>query len=270
MEMPKEKLQEMKKLDGKVALVTGGGRGIGRGIVLSLARAGADVAIADIVLESAQDVVREAQMLSRKAVAIKVDVTKLDQVESMVSETVSQLGRLDIAVNNAGVLGIAPLSLLTEEEWDRLFNVNVKGVFLCTKIELAYMQGKCSGKIINISSSAGKMGVPMLSHYCATKFAVLGFTNSVAKEVATSGITVNAICPGILGTDMWLGPKGLAMAFKLPHESMEESFQRNLATFIPQGVPQTPEDIGEAVVFLAGADHITGQAISVDGGINNP
>ena len=158
------------------------------------------------------------------------------------------------------------ISDLTEAEWDRLMTVNAKGVFLCTQAELSYMLPRNEGRIINISSIAGKMGIPMLSHYCASKFAVLGFTNAIAKEVATTKITVNAVCPGIIGTDMWLGEKGLANVFMMPEETQEDSWQRNLQAFIPQGVAQTEEDIGEAVLFLASADHITGQALNVDGG----
>ncbi|MFH1135912.1 MAG: SDR family NAD(P)-dependent oxidoreductase [Pseudomonadota bacterium] len=256
----------MKKVEGKIALVTGGGRGLGEGIVMSLAREGADVVVADILIEEARAVVEKVKKLGRRGLAVQVDVTKLDQVEAMLETIVKEMGTLDIAVNNAGVLGTAALTDMTEQEWDRVMTVNAKGAFLCVKTELKYFLAKGEGRIINISSIAGKMGVPMLAHYCASKFAVLGLTNAAAKEVASTRITVNAICPGIIGTDMWLGEKGLANVFKGPDESQEQSWKRNLAAFIPQGVAQTPEDMGDAVVYLAAAEHVTGQALNVDGG----
>lgn len=255
----------MKLLD-RVALVTGGGRGLGQGIVKRLAEAGADIAVVDIIYENAQKVAEEVKRMGRRAIAIKTDVTKWDQVQNMVMQTVEELGRLDIAVNNAGVISIKPVEALTEEDWDFVTGVNAKGVFLCCKAEIGPMKRQGWGRIINTASIAGKEGFPDLAHYSASKFAVVGFTNSLAKELKRTGITVNAICPGIIGTTMWYGPTGLAEKWKLPGETMEESWKRHQDVLIPQGVAQTPEDMGDLAVYFATAEHVTGQAINVDGG----
>jgi meso-butanediol dehydrogenase/(S,S)-butanediol dehydrogenase/diacetyl reductase len=254
------------KLQGRVALVTGGGRGLGEGIVTRLAEAGADIAVVDIIYENAQKVAEKVKVMGRRAIAIKTDVTKWDQVQSMVMQTVEELGRLDIAVNNAGVISIKPVAELTEEDWDFVNDVNAKGVFLCCKAEIGPMKRQGWGRIINTASIAGKEGFPDLAHYSASKFAVVGFTNALAKELKRTGITVNAICPGIIGTAMWYGPTGLAEKWKLPGETMEESWKRHQDLLIPQGVAQTPEDMGDLAVYFATADHVTGQAINVDGG----
>ena len=254
-------------LQGKVALVTGGGRGIGRGIALQLARAGAAVTVADLDEQSAEAVAGEVRALGRRAVAVRADVTSWADAQAMVACTVAELGSLDIAVNNAGVISIAPVATLSEEAFDRVLAVNVKGVFLSCKAELPVMQERGYGRIVNIASVAGKNGFPGLSHYCASKFAVIGFTNSLAKEVAQQGITVNAICPGIIGTDMWRGEHGLAKAMRREGESIEQAWARSLAELIPQGVAQTPEDMGDLAVYFATAGHVTGQAFNVDGGL---
>jgi meso-butanediol dehydrogenase/(S,S)-butanediol dehydrogenase/diacetyl reductase len=266
-------------LDGKVALVTGGARGIGRGIALALARAGADIAIAEVerVASAAQQygnaavggytvarqTVAEIAALGRKAVAIQADVSRKDDTQRMVRETVAQLGGLDILVCNAGVVSMSPVATMTEEAWDLTMAVNVKGVFLSCQSAIAEL-AKRGGVIINIASIAGKNGFPAMSHYCASKFAVVGFTNSLARELAASGIRVNAICPGILRTQMW---EYLAEVMRTKGESKEDSWNRYVKTLIPLGRPQTPDDIGELAVYLASAENVTGQAINVDGGI---
>ena len=253
-------------LEGKVALVTGGDRGIGEGISKRLAEAGCDVAVANFK-GNAKRVVEEINAIGRRAIAIKVDVTKWDQVQNMVKETIDKLGSLDIAVNNAGVISIKSVEELTEEDWDFVNDINSKGIFLCCKAEIPHMKKQNWGRIINTSSIAGKTGYEDLAHYSASKFAVIGFTNALAKELAKTKITVNAICPGIIGTQMWYGPTGLADKWKTVGETMKESWKRQQESLIPQGEAQTPEDMGNLVAYLATAPHVTGQAIAVDGGM---
>jgi meso-butanediol dehydrogenase/(S,S)-butanediol dehydrogenase/diacetyl reductase len=268
------------KLAGKVALVTGGARGIGRGIAVALAREGADIAIAEVDqvpsaaqqygisslsgYQAAQRTVEEIQSFGRRATAIEADVTQWSQVQRMVNETVARLGHLDVLVCNAGVVHVSSVEAMPEEEWDLTMAVNVKGVFLSCKAALPVLKQRADACIINIASVAGKNGAAGMAHYCASKFAVVGFTNSLAKELARVPIRVNAICPGILRTQMW---EYLADAFKRKGESKEEAWKRYTATLIPLARPQTPEDIGQLAVYLATAANVTGQAINVDGGM---
>ena len=270
----------MEELEGKVALVTGGGRGIGRGIALELARAGANVAVSDIETISSganqygETVVggfTEAQVtatairgLGRKCLAIQADVTKKADTVRMVDETVSGLGGLDILVCNAGVVNLAQVEEMTEEAWDLTFAVNVKGVFLSCQAAIPAIKARNGGVIINIASVAGKNGFGGMAHYCSSKFAVVGFSNSLAKELAPANIRVNAICPGILRTQMW---EYLAESLKGEGESKEDAWERWVSNAIPQGRPQTPEDIGQLARYLAAAENVTGQAMNVDGGM---
>lgn len=257
----------MSDFKGKSVLVTGAGGGIGKAIAMAFAKQGANVAVADIKEEFLKDTIKEIEAEGVQALGVATDVTDYDSVKALVGKTVEAFGSLDIAVNNAGVVGIGSIEEIDSEEWDRVFNVNAKGVFISTKAELEVMKPKKSGAIINTASIAGKMGMAQLSHYVASKFAVIGFTNSIAKEVALEGITVNAICPGIIGTGMWRGEGGIADRWKREEETEEESWERNKKDLIPQGVDQNPEDIADAVLFIAGAKHVTGQAIAVDGGM---
>jgi meso-butanediol dehydrogenase/(S,S)-butanediol dehydrogenase/diacetyl reductase len=270
----------MAKLAGKVALVTGGARGIGRGIGLALAREGADVAIAEVErvastaqqygdaaiggYSAARETVGEIGALGRRAIAIQADVARREDTQRMVRETVAQLGGLDILVCNAGVVSVSPVAGMTEEAWDLMMAVNVKGVFLSCQAAIPELQKRPGASIITIASVAGKNGFAGMAHYCASKFAVIGFTNSLAKELAGAGIRVNAICPGILRTQMW---EYLAETLRAGGESKEEAWQRYIKGFIPLGRPQTPDDIGDLAAYLAAAENVTGQAINVDGGI---
>ncbi|RJS93157.1 SDR family oxidoreductase [Salinisphaera sp. Q1T1-3] len=256
------------RLDDKTALVTGGGRGIGRGIALALAEAGADVAVADISQSIAEETASLVRETGRRSIALTVDVTSSESVTALIESAEADLGPLDIAVNNAGVISIQSIDELTEADWDRIMAVNAKGVFLCAQAEVAAMRPRGHGRIVNIASIAGKVGLPDLTHYSASKFAVIGFTNALAKEVGSQGITVNALCPGIVGTGMWRGESGLAARWKQGDETEEESWARHQQTLLPQGVAQTPEDMGQAVVYLASAEHVTGQAMAVDGGFS--
>jgi meso-butanediol dehydrogenase / (S,S)-butanediol dehydrogenase / diacetyl reductase len=270
----------MAELNGKVALITGGARGIGRGVGLALARAGVDVAVADVDhlpsaaqqysdaaisgFTAAARTVDEIKAVGRRAIAIQADVTKKDQVARMLDEAVRQLGRVDILVCNAGVVSVATVEAMPEETWDLCLAVNVKGVFLCSQVAIPVLKRQGGGCIITIASVAGKNGAAGMAHYCASKFAVVGFTNSLAKELARFNIRVNAICPGILRTQMW---EYLAETLKRKGESKEEAWQRYTRTLIPLGRAQTPEDIGQLAVYLAAADNVTGQAMNVDGGM---
>jgi meso-butanediol dehydrogenase / (S,S)-butanediol dehydrogenase / diacetyl reductase len=255
-------------LKGQVALVTGGGRGIGAGIAQTLARAGADVVIADYSAALAEEGSSAIKAIGRKSAAIVVDVREQKSVQAMVDSVENQFGKLDIAVNNAGIVSLGGIAELTVPQWDEVMNVNLRGVFLCTQAEVALMRKKKYGRIINTASIAGKVGFPFLSHYSATKFGVIGFTNAVAKEVAQEGITVNALCPGIVGTGMWRGETGLSKLWAQPGETEEASWERHQKTFLPQGVAQTPEDMGQLCVFFASSPHVTGQAMAVDGGFS--
>jgi len=255
-------------LDGKIALVVGGGRGIGAGIAKSLAQAGADVVVADYDLALATESSAAVEALGRRSTAIKVDVRHAESVQVMVNAVERQFGRLDIAVNNAGIVSVGKVGELTVDQWDQLMAVNLRGVFLSCTSELALMRKNRFGRIINTSSIAGKIGFPDLSHYTASKFGVIGFTNAFAKEVAGEGITVNALCPGIVETGMWRGADGMSARWAQEGESEAESWDRHQSTLLPQGEAQTPEDMGQLVVFLASAKHVTGQAIAVDGGFS--
>jgi meso-butanediol dehydrogenase/(S,S)-butanediol dehydrogenase/diacetyl reductase len=273
----------MTTLEGKVALITGGARGIGRGIAVALAEAGADVAIADVEeisssaqqygteavggMTAAQTTLSEIEALGRRAISLQADVRRKGDTQQMVEATVRQLGPLDILVCNAGVINLSPVETMTEEAWDLTFAVNTKGIFLSCQAAIPALRARGDGCIINIASVAGKKGAPELAHYCASKFAVVGFTNALAKELAPANIRVNAICPGILRTQMW---EYLAEGWKRPDESKEQSWRRILESQIPLGRPQTPEDIGQLAVYLAHAKNVTGQAINVDGGQAGP
>ena len=222
-------------LEGKVALVTGACRGIGRGVALELARAGADVVVADLSRDSLEETVAGVEGAGRKCLALEVDVKDKSSIDTMVERAVREMNRLDIAVNNAGVISMASVEEMSEADWDHVHDVNAKGVFLCCKAELGPMKAQKHGRIINVASIAGRVGFPDLAHYSASKFAVIGFSNALAKEVARDGITVNALCPGVVGTAMWRGESGLSERWKQEGESEEESWARQQETLLPQG-----------------------------------
>ena len=265
-------------LRDKVVLVTGGARGIGRGIALSLARQGVHVAIADLYESGTgtagyalanerqvNNVVEEIRSYGVQALGVPVDVTKAALVESMVDTVITQFGSIDILCNNAGVIDSGLVVDMSEAQWDSIMDVNVKGVFLCSKAVIPTMLHNGLGRIVNISSGAGKHGEARLAAYCASKFAVLGFTQSLALELAPHGITVNAICPGKLMTSMWLD--------HIMDDHTEAQGQKRVSAFndyvsrsTPLGRAQTEQDIGDAVVYLAGADNVTGIALNVSGG----
>jgi len=261
------------RLENKVAVVTGGGLGIGRGIVLCLAREGADVVVPDINLEGANKVAGEVQGLGRKSLAVKTDVTKRQEVEDMVKKTLDTLGRIDILVNNAGLmvnrLGM-PFLNNEEEDWDITFAVNVKSVFLVCKAVVPHMIERRYGKIINLSSVAGRFASQTSPPYSVAKAGVITFTQILAKDLAKYNINVNAICPGFLWTSFWerLSPIIAKQNPAYAGMSPRQVFEDRVKTLVPLQREQTPEDIGNAVSFLVSeeARNITGQALHVDGG----
>lgn len=242
------------KLDGKTAIVTGAGQGIGRGIALALAREGAKVVVNDIS-SKIMDVAKEVVNIGSEALAVRADVTNDEETKEMAKTVVERFGRIDILVNNAGIYPSKPLAEMTEEEWDRVITINLKGTFNCTKAVLPKMIEQGSGAIINISSIAGPIvGFINLTHYAASKAGVSGFTRAAALELAQHGIRVNAIAPGVIETP------GTKAAGEEALRQMEQS--------IPLKRIGTPEDVAGLTVFLASeaSSYITGQLITVDGG----
>ncbi|MGG4198275.1 3-oxoacyl-[acyl-carrier-protein] reductase [Peribacillus frigoritolerans] len=243
-------------LEGKKALVTGASRGIGREVALELARQGADVAINYSGSEAkANEVVDEIKALGRKAFAIQCDVANSESVTRMIKEVVEQFERVDILVNNAGITRDNLLMRMKEDEWDSVINTNLKGVFLCTKAVTRQMMKQRSGRIINMASIVGVSGNAGQANYVAAKAGVIGLTKTTAKELASRGITVNAIAPGFISTDM---------TGELP-----EDVQKAMLDQIPLARFGDPKDIAAVASFLASdaSKYMTGQTLHVDGGM---
>lgn len=254
------------RLDGKKAIVTGGGRSIGQGIALCLAREGAAVAIADFDARAAEDTVQLIREAGGEAIAVLVDVTNKAQVQQMVSRVMEAWNRIDILVNNVGILAVGPVLEMEEETWDRVMTINTKGVFLCSQAVLPIMIEQHSGKIINMASQAGIEGSALTSAYAASKHAVIGFTQSLAKEAAEHNITVNALCPGSVNTEM-LSKDYFPLKAKLSARDIE-TYTQDFVNQIPMKRLARIEEIGFAAVFLASseADYVTGIALTVAGG----
>ncbi len=242
-------------LQGQVALVTGASRGIGRAIALALAAAGAQVVVNYARSgEAAEALVAQIVADGGSALALQADVSQADQVEALVNGTLEKFGRIDILVNNAGITRDTLLLRMKPEDWQAVIDLNLTGVFLCTRAVAKGMLKQRSGRIINIASVAGQMGNPGQANYSAAKAGVIGFTKTVAKELASRGITVNAVAPGFIETDM----------------TGELSNTEDILKFIPLGRFGQPEDIAGMVRFLAAdpaAAYITGQVFNVDGGM---
>ena len=243
------------ELSGKVALVTGAAQGIGKAIAMLLARNGADVVVSDINLEKAQETTNEIEGMGRRSFAIKVNVADLKDVERMGEAIVEQFGRIDILVNNAGITRDRLILRMTEEDWDAVLDVNLKGTFNCTKAAIRYMSKQKSGKIVSIASVSGEMGNPGQANYAASKAGVIGFTKTIAREFAGRGINVNAIAPGYIQTPMT--------------DAVPEKAKEELKRMIPMERLGKPEDVAQAVLFLVSenSSYITGQVLNVNGGI---
>lgn len=242
-------------LAGKIALVTGAAQGIGRDIALALANDGADVAICDVNLDTAQKTAGDIEAKGRKSLALKANVAASADVTAMIDQVVEKFGRIDILVNNAGITRDGLILRMKDEDWDLVLSINLKGSFLCTKAALKYMSKQRAGTIINIASIVGAMGNAGQANYVASKAGLIGLTKTIAREYANRGITANAVAPGFIDTAMT--------------QALSENVRQELAKQIPMGKLGTPEDVANAVRFLASpwASYITGQVIHVNGGM---
>ena len=255
------------KLENKIALITGGGRGIGRAIALDFAREGAQVAVAARTTEQVEQVAREiTDQFQTVALSVVCDVSDVQSVENMFASVTESFGRApDILVNNAGIAETAPLIKTDDQLWDRLLAINLSGTFYCTRLALPPMMERGWGRIINIASIAGKTGAPYIAAYSASKHGVLGLTRSAALEYAAKGITVNAICPGYVDTEMTTrGIENITRKTKLTAEQAMDSLKK----MSPQNRLVTAEEVSAVALLLASEEGkgINGQAINVDGG----
>jgi 3-oxoacyl-[acyl-carrier protein] reductase len=243
------------ELSGKVALVTGGAQGIGKAVALKLARNGSDVAVSDINLEMAQATAKEIETIGRRALATEANVARFEDGERMVRETLDALGRIDILINNAGITRDGLMLRMSEEDWDLVLDVNLKGAFNCTKAAIRHMSKQRSGKIVNIASVVGLMGNAGQANYAASKAGLIGLTKTVAREFASRGINVNAVAPGYIDTPMT--------------QALPERVKEELKKLIPLDRLGTSEDVANTVFFLVtgASDYLTGQVLQVNGGL---
>jgi NAD(P)-dependent dehydrogenase (short-subunit alcohol dehydrogenase family) len=265
-----------KRFSGKVALVIGGAQGIGKAVALRLASEGADVAIADIDEIKSAQTVEEIKELDGKALAYGIDLSNIPEIQPMVKHIITRFSHIDILVNTAGIVQYKPLLEVTEEEWDRIVDVNLKGMAFCVQTVAAQMvrqiqkteaerSNRCHGKIVNFSSISGRRGRSLQIHYAASKSAVISITQSAALALAPYNINVNAVCPGVVPTRMWekLDRERMQIDGTEPGQAIREFIERT-----PLKRVGSPEEIAGAVAFLcsADADYITGQTLNVDGG----
>jgi len=243
------------RLKGKVALITGGARGIGQAIAMTFAREGADIVVADVNLEIAQKTASEIEGLGRKALALEMDVTKYELVEEGINKILDKMGKVDILVNNAGITKDNLVLRMSQAEWDAVINVNLKGTFNCIKAVSRPMVKQRSGRIISIASIIGLMGNPGQANYAASKAGIIALTKTIAKELASRNINANAVAPGFIQTEM---------TAKLP-----EDIKKKMLEAIPLAKLGTPQDVANVCLFLASdeSSYITGQTITIDGGM---
>jgi len=243
-------------LDGKVALVTGGSRGIGRAIALRLGQQGADVAVCARNVEAAGEVASEIEGLGRKCLVRACDVADAEQAGALIASTIEELGQLDILVNNAGVTRDNLLMRMKEEDWDEVLAINLKGAFNCARAAVRPMLKARGGRIVNITSVVGLQGNAGQANYAASKAGLIGLTKSLARELASRGITANAVAPGLVPETGMTG-------------ELAAEVQQQMLSAVPLGRAGTPEDVAHAVAFLASeqAAYITGQVLAVDGGM---
>lgn len=257
----------MGRVDGKVTFLTGSGRGIGRAIAERFAKEGAIMVLTDINEEVLSETLDLVKKYSPSSISYKLDVTNEKMVQEVVKKVIDAFGRIDILLNNAGVSNMNHFWELTEEDWDFNMNVNAKGVFFVTKAVAPYMMKEKRGKIVTTASMAAKLGAPLLAHYSASKFAVLGFMQAVAKELAPYGINVNSVCPGFVKTSMQ--DREVVWEAELRGIDDPEKVRKEYIDMTPLGRLCYPEDVAKVVLFLASddANFLTGQAINVTGGV---
>jgi len=254
------------RLAGKSAIITGAGRGIGKATALRFAREGADILGPDLDQETSQQTAKEIQALGRRGVPLHMDVRRLAEIERMVATAMREFGKIDILVNNAGITLVRDPLRLTEEDWDRTLSINAKATFFCMQAVAREMVKRKSGVILNAASISGRSGKPMLVDYCASKFAVVGMTQSMALALAKHGIRVNAVAPGIVDTDMWAS---IDREWSALEGQPLGTMKRTRVASIPLGRIETPEDVASLYAFLASdeASYITGQTYNVCGGL---
>ncbi|RJR16161.1 MAG: 3-oxoacyl-[acyl-carrier-protein] reductase [Nitrospiraceae bacterium] len=243
------------RLEGKNALITGAAQGIGKAVALGMAKEGANVAIADVNIESARTASQEVNALGVKSIALKLDVSNQENVIDAFKTVTSEFSSLDILINNAGITRDGILLRMKEEDWDAVLNINLKGSFLCSKEAIKVMSKQRFGKIISISSVVAFMGNPGQANYSSSKAGLIGLTKTIAKEYASRGIRANAVAPGFIQTAMT--------------DALSDEVKNEMKKAIPLSQFGTPEDVTNAVIFLASkeADYITGQVIHVNGGM---
>ncbi len=256
----------MLRFENKKVLITGSASGIGRAITMSFAAEGATIAMADLNMDGLKDLVTDLGQTKGKMFTYQLDVTKAGMVSEVVERAITDMGGIDILVNDAGVSTMQYSWKLTEEEWDFNMDVNAKGNWLVSKSVIPHFIAQKAGKIVNVASMGGLMGAPLLAHYCASKFAVVGLTESIAKELAPYGINVNAVCPGYVKTSMQ--NREVVWEAKLRGIDDPEEVRQEYIKLTPMGRLSVPEDIAGLVLFLASEDarFITGTSIRVSGG----